>query len=124
MHFIRVFIKSVDFIDFHCIPRARPFFQKKFAKGGKSSTICRMSISKYPRIRLHWTDILGDTAWAEKDEFMEMECSTCVSDGYLFYSDENKIMTFASYEVEDGEIVSYGDRNVYPIGCIKEIEYL
>ena len=71
MHFIRVFIKSVDFIDFHCIPRARPFFQKKFAKGGKSSTICRMSISKYPRIRLHWTDILGDTAWAEKDEFID-----------------------------------------------------
>jgi hypothetical protein len=53
-----------------------------------------------------------------------MECSTCVSEGYLFYSDQNKIMTFASFEVEDGEVISYGDRNVYPIGCVREIEYL
>ena len=63
-----------------------------------------MNISKYPRIRLHWIDILGDTAWADNDEFMDMECSTCVSEGHLFFSDEFKIMTFASYEVEDGEI--------------------
>jgi hypothetical protein len=34
------------------------------------------------------------------------------------------IMTFASYEIEDGEIISFGDRNIYPIGVIKEIEYL
>jgi hypothetical protein len=83
-----------------------------------------MNISKYPRIRLHWIDILGDTAWADNDEFMDMECSTCVSEGHLFFSDEFKIMTFASYEVEDGEIISFGDRNVYPLGCIKEIEYV
>jgi hypothetical protein len=83
-----------------------------------------MNISKYPRIRLHWIDILGDTAWADNDEFMDMKCSTCVSEGHLFFSDEFKIMTFASYEVEDGEIISFGDRNVYPLGCIKEIEYV
>jgi hypothetical protein len=83
-----------------------------------------MNISKYPRIRLHWIDILGDTAWADNDEFMDMECSTCVSEGHLFFSDEFKIMTFASYEVENGEIISFGDRNVYPLGCIKEIEYV
>ena len=83
-----------------------------------------MQIKDFKRIRLHWIDILGDTAWADNDEFNEMECSTCVSEGYLFYSDQNKLMTFASYEAEDGEIISYGDRNVYPIGCVKEIEYL
>jgi hypothetical protein len=53
-----------------------------------------------------------------------MKCSTCISEGYLFFSDEDKIITFASYEVEDGEIISFGDRNVYPFGCIREIEYL
>jgi hypothetical protein len=83
-----------------------------------------MNISKYPRIRLHWIDILGDTAWADNDEFLDMKCSTCISEGYLFFSDEDKIITFASYEVEDGEIISFGDRNVYPLGCIKEIEYV
>jgi hypothetical protein len=83
-----------------------------------------MQIKDYKRIRLHWIDILGDTAWADQDEFNEMKCSTCVSEGYLFYSDEDKLMTFASYEAEDGDIISFGDRNVYPIGCVKEIEYL
>jgi hypothetical protein len=83
-----------------------------------------MSINKYPRIRLHWIDILGDTGWADEDEFKEMKCSTCVSEGHLFYKDENSVMTFASYETEDGEVISYGDRNIYPIGVVKKIEYL
>jgi hypothetical protein len=34
------------------------------------------------------------------------------------------VMTFASYEIEDGQIISFGDRNVYPIGVVKKIEYL
>ena len=83
-----------------------------------------MSISKYPRVRVHWIDILGDTGWADEDEFQEMQCSTCVSEGHLFHKDENSVMTFASYEIENGEVISYGDRNIYPIGVIKKIEYL
>jgi hypothetical protein len=53
-----------------------------------------------------------------------MKCSTCVSEGHLFHKDDNTITTFASYEIENGEIISYGDRNIYPIGVIKKIEYL
>jgi hypothetical protein len=83
-----------------------------------------MSISKYPRIRLHWIDILGDTSWSNENEFQEMQCSTCVSEGHLFHKDDNVIMTFASYEIENNEIINYGDRNVYPVGVIKKIEYL
>jgi hypothetical protein len=60
-----------------------------------------MSIDKYPRIRLHWIDILGDTGWADEDEFQDMKCSTCVSEGHLFHKDENSVMTFASYEIEE-----------------------
>ena len=83
-----------------------------------------MGISKYPRIRLHWIDILGDTGWASENEFQDMPCSTCVSEGHLFHKDDNFVMTFASYEIEDDEIISYGDRNIYPIGVVKKIEYL
>jgi hypothetical protein len=79
-----------------------------------------MSISKYPRVRVHWIDILGDTGWADEDEFQEMQCSTCVSEGHLFHKDDNAIMTFASYEIENGEVISYGDRNVYPIGVVRK----
>jgi hypothetical protein len=83
-----------------------------------------MKIDHFPRVRVHWIDILGDTGWADEDEFSEMKCSTCVSEGHLFTKDDTMIMTFASYEVEDGQIISFGDRNVYPIGVVKKIEYL
>ena len=54
-----------------------------------------------------------------------MECSLCTSLGYLFYKDKNKVITFASFEADkEGKIISFGDCNVYPSGCIKKIEYL
>jgi hypothetical protein len=83
-----------------------------------------MKIQQFPRIRIHWIDILGDTGWADEDEFQDMECSTCVSEGFLFKKDDQVIITFASYEIENGEVISFGDRNIYPIGVIKQIEYL
>jgi hypothetical protein len=33
-------------------------------------------------------------------------------------------MTFASYEIENEMVTSFGDRNIYPIGVVKKIEYL
>ena len=83
-----------------------------------------MSIDKYPRIRIHWIDILGDTGWADEDEFQDMQCSTCVSEGFLFKKDNDVVITFASYEIENNEVISYGDRNIYPVGVVKKIEYL
>jgi hypothetical protein len=83
-----------------------------------------MSINKYPRIRLHWIDILGDTGWADEEEFKDMQCSTCVSEGHLFHKDDKVVMTFASYEIENEMVTSFGDRNVYPIGVVTKIEYL
>lgn len=103
---------------------ATPFFKFNLQRRGKNSTYVVMSMIKYPRIRLHWIDILGDTGWADEDEFQDMKYSTCVSEGFLFRKDENAVMTFASYEIEDGEIISYGDRNIYPIGVVRKIEYL
>jgi hypothetical protein len=116
--------KVLILLTLHLFRYATPFFKFNLQKGGKNFTYVGMSINKYPRIRLHWIDILGDTGWADEDEFQEMKCSTCVSEGHLFHKDENSVMTFASYEIEDGEIISYGDRNIYPIGVIRKIEYL
>jgi len=124
MHFIRLFYKNVDFIDFPLIPLRDPLFIFKLQNRGKNFTYVVMSISKYPRIKLEWIDILGDTAWADNDEFNDMQCSTCVSEGFLFYKDDKVIMTFASYEIENDEIISFGDRNIYPIGCVKNITYV
>jgi hypothetical protein len=84
-----------------------------------------MNINDFKRIRLHWVDILGDSGWHNKKELKFMECSLCTSLGYLFYKDKNKVITFASFEADkEGKIISFGDCNVYPSGCIKKIEYL
>jgi len=84
-----------------------------------------MLIKDFKRIRLHWVDILGDSGWHTDEELLTMECSLCTSEGYLFYKNRDKIITFASFEADkNGKILSFGDCNVYPKGCIKKIEYL
>ena len=53
-----------------------------------------------------------------------MQCSTCVSEGHLFHKYDKVVMTFASYEIENEMVTSFGDRNIYPVGVVKKIEYL
>ena len=60
----------------------------------------------------------------DEEEFQEMQCSTCVSEGHLFHKDDKVVMTFSSYEIENEMVTSFGDRNVYPIGVVTKIEYL
>jgi hypothetical protein len=84
-----------------------------------------MEIKDFKKIKLHWIDILGDSGWHSKKELKDMECSLCTSLCYLFYKDKNKVITFASFEADKtSKIISYGDCNVYPAGCIKKIEYI
>lgn len=78
----------------------------------------------YPRIRVYWKDILGDSGWADEEEFKKMKPTEPVSDGYLFYKDKNIVLTFGSYDVDSDGKITFGDRNVYPTGCIRKIEKL
>lgn len=78
----------------------------------------------YQRVRIHWKDILGDSGWADEEEFAKMKPTEPVSDGYLFYKDRQKVLTFGSYDVDSDGKITFGDRNVYPTGCIRKIEKL
>jgi hypothetical protein len=42
-----------------------------------------------------------------------------VSYGYIFSKDNQCVRTFASYDTTSE---SFSDRNVYPIGCIKQLQ--
>ena len=74
---------------------------------------------KYYFYRLEWNDITGDAGHASIEEFDKFECSKMITHAYIYKRTSKFVWTFASYEDKD---VSFSDRNVFPIGCIKKME--
>ena len=66
-----------------------------------------------------WYDILGDSGHAGTKEFDNMKPALMTTTGYVYSKDNKHLKTFASYD-ENEE--SFSDRNVFPIGCIKEMK--
>jgi hypothetical protein len=81
---------------------------------------------KFPwkKYRIEWLDISGETGWGSVETTKKMEPQLAVSEGYLFYEDENKVITFATYYHNQEEGYILGDRNVFPKGCIKSMKRL
>jgi len=81
---------------------------------------------KFPwkKYRIEWLDISGETGWGSVETTKKMEPQLVVSEGYLFYEDENKVITFATYYHNQEEGYTLGDRNVFPKGCIKSMKRL
>jgi malonyl CoA-acyl carrier protein transacylase len=42
----------------------------------------------------------------------------------MFEGTDEELKEIMEEADKDGDIISFGDRNVYPIGCVKEIIYL
>ena len=74
---------------------------------------------KYYFYSITWLDITGDSGHATSDEFTKFNPSVMITQAYLLNKDKKNVRTFASYEVND-ELFS--DRNVFPKGCIIEME--
>jgi len=74
---------------------------------------------KYYFYKITWFDICGDSGWAIKSEFDKLTPSIMVSQGYIYSKDRKLLRTFASHDAND-EL--FGDRNVYPMGCIIKME--
>ena len=72
---------------------------------------------KYYFYSIKWLDILGDAGHADSKDFSNMRPANMVSQGYVFKKDKKYLWTFASYDEE-----TFSDRNVFPIGCIKELK--
>ena len=87
----------------------------------KKSKFRHISINKkkYYFYEIRWLDILGDSGHATAKEFELMKPAVMITNAYVFKKDKKYLWTFASYD-ENEE--SFSDRNIFPIGCIKELE--
>ena len=87
----------------------------------KKSKFRSVTINKkrYYFYTIKWLDITGDSGHATEEEMLKLQPSKMVSQAYIFKKDSKSIWTFASYD-ENEE--SFSDRNVFPIGCIKELK--
>ena len=87
----------------------------------KKSKYRHISIGKKKYFFYHiiWEDILGDSGHASSKEFDSMKPALMTTTGYVYSKDKKHLKTFASYD--DNE-ESFSDRNVFPIGCIKELK--
>lgn len=75
---------------------------------------------RYPRITVHWMDIIGDCTTVLKDEAEELKCPHLVTEGFLFdvfeEDGERYVRTFATYEI--GGEIGFGDRNCFPLSVL------
>ena len=76
----------------------------------------------YSKYRIEWIDILSDSGWATDKEFDRMKLATPVNEGWLFSKDKHNIKIFASYDKdEDTKEITFGDRTMIPLACVKKM---
>jgi len=99
--------------------RRRPRRKKQIVDATQSSDI------PYHKYRVEWIDILSDSGWAEEKEFHRMKLAFPVNEGWLFSKDRYTIKMFASYDKdEDTKELTFGDRTMIPLACIKKMTKL
>jgi hypothetical protein len=89
----------------------------------KKSKFRHISINKkkYYFYEIKWVDILGDSGHATAKEFDLMKPAVMITNAYVFKKDKKQLLTFASYDVNEE---SFSDRNVFPIGALKNLNVL
>ena len=76
----------------------------------------------YSKYRVEWIDILSDSGWATDKEFDRMKLAFPVNEGWLFSKDKQNIKMFASYDKDpDTQEITFGDRTMIPLACIKKM---
>ena len=76
----------------------------------------------YVKYRVHWNDIISDSGWADEREFNKMRLSHPVNEGWLYSKDKDAVKLFASYDREDDGTITFGDRTMIPLSCVKKME--
>lgn len=66
--------------------------------------------------KIIWNDIVGNSTLESSEEFLKMKPAEIITYAFIFKQDKNNLYTFSSYSL-DG---SYGDRNVIPLGVVKD----
>ena len=75
----------------------------------------------YSKVRVEWIDILSDSGWADEKGFNKMKLAAPVNEGWLYNKDRYAIKLFASYDKEDDGSLTFGDRTMIPLACVKRI---
>ena len=75
----------------------------------------------YSKVRVEWIDIISDSGWADEKGFNKMRLAQPVNEGWLYNKDKYAIKLFASYDREDDGSLTFGDRTMIPLACVKKI---
>ena len=99
--------------------KRKPRIRKKIVSASSQESI------PFPKVRVEWIDILSDSGWATEKEFNRMKLASPVNEGWVYSKDKESIKVFASYDRdEDTKDITFGDRTMIPIACIKKITKL
>ena len=90
-------------------------------KQNKKSKYRHITINKnkYYFYSIKWLDILGDSGHCTAQEFNNMKPAEMNTTGYVYSKDKKYLKTFAGYDENEEQ---FSDRNVFPIGCVKEMK--
>ena len=97
------------------LKKRKPRVRKKVVSTSSQDSI------PFPKVRIEWIDILSDSGWADEKQFNKMKVATPVNEGWVYSKDKNHVKVFASYDKEDDGTLTFGDRTVIPMACIKKI---
>ena len=75
----------------------------------------------YSKVRVEWIDILSDSGWADEKQFNKMKLAFPVNEGWLYNKDKYAVKLFASYDREEDGSLTFGDRTMIPVACVKKM---
>ena len=75
----------------------------------------------YSKVRVEWIDILSDSGWADDKQFNKMKLAYPVNEGWLYNKDRYAIKLFASYDRDEDGSLTFGDRTMIPVACVKKM---
>jgi len=75
----------------------------------------------YAKVRVEWCDILSDSGWADEKGFNKMKLAYPVNEGWMYNKDKDAIKLFASYDREEDGSLTFGDRTMIPLACVKKM---
>ena len=78
----------------------------------------------YSKVRVEWIDIISDSGWADEKSFNRMKLAQPINEGWLYDKDKYAIKLFASYDREEDGSLTFGDRTMIPLSCVKKIQKL
>jgi len=102
------------------MPRRKPKKRRPRVKRRIVSPI-QVDNIPYAKVRVEWIDILSDSGWADDKQFNKMRLATPINEGWLYNKDRFAIKLFASYDREEDGSLTFGDRTMIPLACVKKM---